>query len=74
MEQPRRKPGPAPKGHRDPFTVRVPTEHKPIYEQQARNAGLPLGDYVALVLAHAHQLPEPAYITASPGQEALAIA
>lgn len=42
--------------------VRVPKLHKRIYEQAAAAAGLPLGDYVAIALAEAHQLDKPDYV------------
>ena len=57
----RRKPGPKPKGLAQ-ITLRVPADHRPCYEAAARDAGLPLSDYIALVLAQAHELPEPAYL------------
>jgi hypothetical protein len=42
--------------------VRVPKPHHAIYEQAAKEAGIPLGDYVALSLARFHELDEPEYI------------
>ncbi|HEX2805234.1 MAG TPA: hypothetical protein VHN80_03590 [Kineosporiaceae bacterium] len=33
-----------------------------LYEQAAATAGLPLSDYVAIVLARAHELDEPDYV------------
>lgn len=42
--------------------VRVPRTHRVVYEERAERAGLPLGDYVAMLLAQAHELDEPEYI------------
>jgi hypothetical protein len=42
--------------------VRVPRTHHAIYERAAAEAGMPLGDYVALMLARAHELDEPEYV------------
>lgn len=58
------KPGPKPKPPRWQFTARVPVEHRPRLEQAASAAGLPVCDYVALVLANAHGWDEPTYISA----------
>lgn len=69
----RRKPGPVPKGDRSQFTIRVPADHRPVLEKAAKEAGLPLGDYVAVVLAAKHDLPIPAYVNRDKGQEALPI-
>lgn len=69
----RRKPGPQPKGDRSAFTVRIPKDHRPVVEQAARDAGMSLGDYVAVVLAKQHNLPEPEYTTRNKAQEALPI-
>ena len=55
----RRKPGPKPKGDRSQITVRVPSAHRELYEHAARAAGWGLSDYLMLVLARAHFLPEP---------------
>lgn len=57
-----RKPGPVPKGVRATFSMRMPPEHKAMYEQLAREAGLPLCDYLTAVLAKVHELPEPEYV------------
>jgi len=56
------QPGPKPKGDRSPMHVRVPRTHREIYEQGAAKAGMPLGDYIALMLARAHQLDDPDYV------------
>lgn len=64
-------PGPRPKGDREPFTGRYPREHLAIYKARAAAAGLPLGDYLARVLASAHGLDEPEYITRNPNQPEL---
>lgn len=42
--------------------VRVPRDHRAVYERAAAEAGIPLGDYVALMLARAHELAEPEYV------------
>jgi hypothetical protein len=57
--------GPRVKGDRTPMHVRVPRTHRAVYERLAKKAGLPLGDYVALRLAQAHDLDEPEYINRS---------
>ena len=54
--------GPAPKGRREAFTGRYPSEHLDLYKARAASAGLPLGDYLATVLATAHGLNEPDYV------------
>src|SRR5659263_188951 len=56
------KPGRKPKGDRSPMHVRIPRNHRVLYEQAAATAGLPLSDYVAIVLARAHELDEPDYV------------
>lgn len=43
--------------------VRVPKKHRVVYEQLAEQDGLPLGDYIAKVLARAHELDEPDYLS-----------
>jgi hypothetical protein len=58
----RRKPGPQPKGDRSQITLRLPTDHRELYVVAARTAGLPLSDYLTLVLARAHHLPVPACV------------
>ncbi|HEY1818360.1 MAG TPA: hypothetical protein VGG83_00395 [Trebonia sp.] len=62
----RRKPGPKPKGDRSQITIRIPSEHRDLYEHAARTAGLALSDYLMLVLARAHFLPEPATLRREP--------
>ena len=57
-----RRPGPKPKGDRAPFTGRFPAAHLDIYRARAAAAGMPLGDYLSVVLATAHGLDEPAYV------------
>lgn len=54
--------GRRPKGDREPMHVRVPRDHKRLYEQEAAKAGLFVGDYIAVMLARAHDLPEPDYL------------
>ena len=58
----RRKPGPKPRGVRGPISARVPVDHKKLYEERAEAMGIPLTDYVALVMARAHHLGDPDYI------------
>lgn len=58
----RRKPGPKPRGDRGTVASRVPVDQKAFYEERAAEAGLPLSDYVAVLLAQAHGLPVPDYI------------
>ncbi|PRY09894.1 hypothetical protein [Kineococcus rhizosphaerae] len=58
----RRKPGPKPRGVREPITARVPADHRKLYVEQAKAMGIPLTDYVALVMARAHHLADPAFI------------
>lgn len=71
LEGPKR--GRKPKGVREQIGVRVPVDQKAFYEQAARDAGLPLGDYVAIILAEHHQLDIPSYLTESKNQERLPI-
>lgn len=59
---PMAKRGPAPKGTRSQVTFRAPIDQLQQYRILADQAGLPLGDYLALQLARAHNLPEPAYL------------
>lgn len=65
--------GPTPKGDREQFTIRLPRTHLEMYRERARDAGLPLGDYLATQLAVAHELGEPEYVTRSRDQEELPI-
>lgn len=66
--------GRKPKGKRAQVTLRIPEDQKPVFEAAAREAGMFLGDYVALVLAQHHDLPAPDYLfPRDKGQEALAI-
>jgi hypothetical protein len=60
--EPPAKPGPEPKGDRTAYTLRAPRDHMDYYKAAAVAAGLPLGDYLALVLARSHDLEEPAYL------------
>ena len=73
MSQLRRKPGTPPKGSREPITTRVPTGHKEVYEQAAIEAGLPLSDYCAVVMAKVHGLAEPEYLKRNRAQQELPI-
>ena len=56
------KRGRKPKGQREAISAKVPTDHKPIYEEAADAAGIPLCDYVAVVMAKHHGLPAPTYL------------
>lgn len=61
--EPRRKPGPRPKGARKAFTVRAPEDHHKIYEDAYKQAGYTsLSDYVAVLLADHHGLAVPPYV------------
>lgn len=53
--------GPVPKGDRDQFTFKLPKTHLEFYRDRAREAGLPLGDYLATRLAADHELGELGY-------------
>ena len=64
-----RKPGTRPKGERSAITVRVPIDHKAVYDEA--RGGMPLSDYLALVLARAHELAEPSYVHRNPNQQEL---
>jgi hypothetical protein len=44
------------------FTGRYPAEHLELYRHRAAAVGLPLGDYLAGILASAHGLDEPEYL------------
>ncbi len=59
------------KGDRAPATGRFPKNHLDLYKAQAAAAGLPLGDYLALVMARAHGLDEPGYLTTNRNQPLL---
>lgn len=61
---PMAKYGPDPKGDREQFTARLPKDHLAIYRAAAARRGMPLTDYLAVKLAEAHELPEPAYVAA----------
>lgn len=56
------RPGPDPKGTRKQHTVRFPAEQYSTYEQLAREAGMPLGDYIVLHMAMAHDLRIPPWL------------
>ena len=55
------RPGRQSKGDREPTTVRAPRAHMSIYRAEASERGMPLGDYLAFVLADAHGLDAPHY-------------
>lgn len=74
MADNRRKPGPKPKGDRSQLTVRLPARDREIYAAAATEAGLPLCDYIAMALAHAHGLPEPEFLQRRRNQEELPLA
>lgn len=46
------KPGPDPKGVREQFTVRVPSDQMAVYRNEARRRGMPMGDYLEIGRAH----------------------
>lgn len=56
--------GPAPKagGRREQLLARVPTEDAHAYREMARDAGLPVTDWIALTLAQSTGRPVPEYI------------
>ncbi|WP_203338640.1 hypothetical protein [Nocardioides limicola] len=54
--------GRKPKGNRAAISCRVPSDQKPLFEEAARAAGMPLGDYVAVILAEHHGFPVPEYL------------
>lgn len=56
------KPGNPGKGERAAITVRVPSAHKDRYTAEARRLGISASDYLALVAARAHHLPDPAHL------------
>lgn len=60
------RPGPQPKGDRRQLTIRLPSDHFAIYEEEARRQGLALTDYLAGSLARCHRLEEPAYLRRTP--------
>lgn len=59
--------GRRPKGRRAAFTVKVPEDQKPLLEEKARAAGLPLCDYVAVILAQHHGYDAPSYLDTAHG-------
>ena len=65
------KRGRKPKGVRVPISGKIPADLKPILDGAAEEAGLPLTDYVALVLAEYHGQPAPSYLEKDKNQEAL---
>lgn len=65
------KPGRKPKGKSTRFVGRYPDDHLAVYKAQAAARKLPLGDYLALVMAAAHGLDEPAYLHDNPNQPRL---
>lgn len=65
------KPGPKPKGKRTPFIGRYPDDHLAVYKARAAAEGIPLGDYLARVMAEAHGLDEPSYLNRSRNQPEL---
>lgn len=63
------KPGRPSKGDRTAKTVRIPDHHLPKYQAIAQQLDMPLGDYVALKLAEAHNYDVPDYLVpADPDQ------
>ena len=61
-ETTRTRRGRPPKGDRAQVLARMPRAHREAYEKRAQAEGLPLGTYVALVLAEAHGLEPPPYV------------
>ena len=59
-----RKPGQRSFGPRKAATVRLPEQQFEAYEEQARLLDIPLGSYIALKLAEAHNEPAPDYVVA----------
>jgi len=67
-------PGRKPKGDRVSIGGKIPSSLKPILEDAADEMGLPLTDYLAVVLAEYHGQPAPTYLTTKQeAQEALPI-
>lgn len=59
----RSKPGTVPKGERDPITIRVPPEHKVLYDRLAKEGGYDsLSDYICARMAALHDLEVPEYV------------
>ncbi len=57
------KPGPEKKGTRSCISLRIPAEHRLVYEHaQAEGGFKSLNDYLTAALAGLHQLPKPDYI------------
>ncbi|MBF4570788.1 hypothetical protein ITJ57_18625 [Plantibacter sp. VKM Ac-2880] len=56
------KPGQQPRGTRKAATVRLPENTYEAYESSARDLGIPLGSYLALKLAEAHNEEPPQYV------------
>ena len=47
--------GRPPKGNRGPtINLKLPLEHEPAYEADARELGLPIGDFIAMVMAQVY--------------------
>jgi len=65
------KRGPKPKGKRTAITSRYPDDHLALYKARAVAEGIPLGDYLARVLAAAHGLDEPSYLHRNANQPVL---
>lgn len=59
------KRGRKPKGQREQISAKVPSSHKPLLERAAAEHGMPLCDYVAVVLAEHHGLEIPSYLIPS---------
>lgn len=49
----------------------VPPAHKRVLKEAADRAGLPMVDYLALVVSRAHNLPDPEWIERRPAQDEL---
>lgn len=64
------------KGDRTATTSRFPTDHFERYRAEARSQNLELSDYIALIMAKAHDLSLPAYLDEpkKPQEEVLPLA
>ncbi len=57
------KPGPEKKGTRSCISLRIPAEHRLVYEHAQITGGYrSLNDYLTVALADLHHLPTPPYI------------
>lgn len=61
--------GRKPKGDRGQLTLRAPKDHLEFYRLRAAEHGIPITDYLAIVLAQATGLDRPDYLPAEPQLE-----